>query len=320
MREITPEVKGRTINNPAVMHPVPHPEALARHLRGQVWLASDSTRQTTADFAVLGLQCSPTTTSVNLPGHSIQAYTRGRATLHRRFGGRELAEDVEPGRITIKDVRSASEWSWQDSHLSTILFFMRPAWLDQVAIEVFGPEYGSVRLRDCVAADDDSIHGTLRTIAEECMSNAPGSPAMVQALARQLAVLLLRRHADSDPAAGPAGRVFSAVQRERISRFIARNLAGDLSVATLADAERMGEDRYARLFRNSFGCTPHQHVLDSRIERATELLVDPSLPLALVAAETGFADQSHLTRCFKRRHGLPPGQWREQQSLQPAVA
>jgi AraC family transcriptional regulator len=54
----------------------------------------------------------------------------------------------------------------------------------------------------------------------------------------------------------------------------------------------------------------HLYVMQVQLDRACELPSVPALSLADIAAEFGFADQSHLTRCFKRRFGVPPRQWR----------
>ena len=47
-----------------------------------------------------------------------------------------------------------------------------------------------------------------------------------------------------------------------------------------------------------------------RLDYARRQLADPDRPLAQIAADAGFADQSHLTRVFKRFTGLTPGQYR----------
>ena len=56
------------------------------------------------------------------------------------------------------------------------------------------------------------------------------------------------------------------------------------------------------------GLPPHAYQIQLRVARAREL-VAAGVPLAEVATMTGFADQSHLTRLFKRVVGIPPGQY-----------
>ncbi|MER6692654.1 helix-turn-helix transcriptional regulator [Streptomyces minutiscleroticus] len=64
-----------------------------------------------------------------------------------------------------------------------------------------------------------------------------------------------------------------------------------------------------RAFGAAFGIAPHQYLMSRRVGRARRLLLDGRSP-AEVAAETGFYDQSHLTRHFKRLVGVAPGRYR----------
>jgi AraC family transcriptional regulator len=62
------------------------------------------------------------------------------------------------------------------------------------------------------------------------------------------------------------------------------------------------------VFTRSVGITPHRYVVHQRLQRAVELLRDGRSGLAEIAASTGFADQSHLSRWVRRVHGVSPTQ------------
>ena len=66
-----------------------------------------------------------------------------------------------------------------------------------------------------------------------------------------------------------------------------------------------------RVFSARVGMPPHAYLTDLRVQRARELLA-AGRPLSGVAYDTGFADQSHLTRCFKRAVGITPGAYQDQ--------
>jgi AraC-like DNA-binding protein len=74
--------------------------------------------------------------------------------------------------------------------------------------------------------------------------------------------------------------------------------------------EVTGLDRFAlsRHFRAAFATSPHRFLLMRRLQWAKAMIADGE-PLAEVAAATGFADQSHLTRHFKKTFGMAPGAW-----------
>src|SRR5262245_18550751 len=67
---------------------------------------------------------------------------------------------------------------------------------------------------------------------------------------------------------------------------------------------------FAAAFRRFHGCSPGQYLRRKRFERARHLISNPALPLAQVAIDAGFSDQSHLNRVFRRFTGMSPGQYR----------
>ncbi len=71
-----------------------------------------------------------------------------------------------------------------------------------------------------------------------------------------------------------------------------------------------GLDRYAlaRHFRALYATSPHRYLVMRRLERARALIAAGEA-LSAVAAATGFADQAHFTRHFKKAFGMPPGRW-----------
>jgi AraC-like DNA-binding protein len=84
-----------------------------------------------------------------------------------------------------------------------------------------------------------------------------------------------------------------------------------LDLDTLSEAIGEPKFRLLRRFRAVTGMTPHQFLVSVRITHARRLLA-AGVPPATVAALTGFADQSHLTRRFRGRLGFTPGRYRDQ--------
>jgi AraC-like DNA-binding protein len=70
------------------------------------------------------------------------------------------------------------------------------------------------------------------------------------------------------------------------------------------------EFHFAVAFRNALGAPPHEYLIRQRIERAQQLMLSSDLPLCQIAAECGLADQSHLSRLFRRLVGETPAAWR----------
>ncbi len=99
-------------------------------------------------------------------------------------------------------------------------------------------------------------------------------------------------------------------QLKLATEMLNAHLAGDISHAQIAQQCGLSPSHFARAFRISTGLAPHQWLLRRRVERAKDLLRDPTQPLTAIAFACGFADQSHFTRVFSAIAGIPPGEWR----------
>ncbi|MFI6521610.1 AraC family ligand binding domain-containing protein [Spirillospora sp. NPDC050679] len=121
-----------------------------------------------------------------------------------------------------------------------------------------------------------------------------------------LAVLL--RHARNVPEPRPARAVPAAVRTAR--DILHADLLDPPALEELAEAAGTGPFRLVRAFRAAYGLPPHAYLNQIRVHEARRLLEEGLRP-AEVAARTGFADQAHLTRHFKRAVGVPPGAYRK---------
>jgi AraC-like DNA-binding protein len=83
------------------------------------------------------------------------------------------------------------------------------------------------------------------------------------------------------------------------------------TLTELATLTGLSQFALLRAFRAATGLPPHAYLNQQRVRRARRLL-DDGLPAAAVAARTGFADQAHLTRHFKRVVGVPPAAYQRE--------
>lgn len=100
------------------------------------------------------------------------------------------------------------------------------------------------------------------------------------------------------------------VRLKRVLDYIDSNLGGNIHLSELAEAAGLSEFHFAKLFKQSMGASPHQYILQRRLERAKELLRNPALSLSDISLEAGFADQSHFTNVFRRFVGATPSKFR----------
>jgi AraC-like DNA-binding protein len=114
------------------------------------------------------------------------------------------------------------------------------------------------------------------------------------------------------PAARPPLKVALAPWQERRAKeMMAEQMAGQLSIAQVAQACALSRSHFSRAFKKNTGVSPRDWLLCARVDRAKALLAASALPIAQIGEECGFADQSHFTRTFSRLAGCTPLNWRQ---------
>lgn len=97
---------------------------------------------------------------------------------------------------------------------------------------------------------------------------------------------------------------------ERAEAVLQDRVAEPMDIASIAAEVDVHPVYLARVFRRHYGCSPGERLRRIRIHRACLLLADSTQPLSSIAYATGYADQSHFTRHFKRAMGVTPGRYR----------
>jgi AraC-like DNA-binding protein len=94
----------------------------------------------------------------------------------------------------------------------------------------------------------------------------------------------------------------------RACEFLHDELAGNVTLAELERAAGVSRHRLARMFRAAYDMPPHRFQLAQRIRSARQML-ERGVAIAEVAQATGFFDQSHLHRHFRRTLGMTPARY-----------
>ena len=112
------------------------------------------------------------------------------------------------------------------------------------------------------------------------------------------------RAEDERPQDGPSPAI------ERARELLHAGFSGSLRIGDVAAEAGVTPSYLARAFRAHYGSTPADYVRGLRVQYAWRRLRDADIPIARLAREAGFSDQSHLTRVFKRYTGQTPGEFR----------
>lgn len=102
----------------------------------------------------------------------------------------------------------------------------------------------------------------------------------------------------------------AAWQARRALAYIEANLESKMRICEMAGLVVLSKSHFSRAFKHSLGSSPMAYVTLRRAERAKSMMASTGERLTDIALACGFADQSHLTRCFRRVVGASPALWR----------
>ncbi|MCZ8036502.1 MAG: AraC family transcriptional regulator [Novosphingobium sp.] len=115
-----------------------------------------------------------------------------------------------------------------------------------------------------------------------------------------------------DRLVAPPGGCLTTWQMRRIDDCVRSNLSTGLSIEDIAEVLSLSPCYSSRAFKATEGVTYSEFVLEARVELAKRQLLTTDTPIAEIALGCGLADQSHLTRVFRKSVGMPPAAWRRQ--------
>jgi AraC family transcriptional regulator len=133
----------------------------------------------------------------------------------------------------------------------------------------------------------------------------------VESLANLLVVHLLREYSTAQPRIALHEGGLGDRKILQISEYIHANLDQPIKLADLADVAGMSQFHFSRMFKQSMGISPHQYLLQQRVEQAKQLLKQSKLAIAEIALQCGFNSQSHLSKHFREATGMTPSDYRK---------
>ncbi|HEY9878924.1 MAG TPA: AraC family transcriptional regulator [Leptolyngbyaceae cyanobacterium] len=182
------------------------------------------------------------------------------------------------------------------------MFYPEENLIRQVASEL--AEGQGVPFFPCATVQDRDLANQilhLHIVSTEMNSNLEKESHLLSTLA-----LLITRHARNQPSLSRASPEQQKLKQAR--DYLEAYYSSNITLKDLAKVAELEPLRLLRTFRKAFGLPPHQYLIQVRISSAKHALAK-EMPIAEVAIATGFADQSHLTRHFKRLVGVTPKQY-----------
>jgi AraC family transcriptional regulator len=235
--------------------------------------------------------------------HLIFLQTSQRVPIECRMDGRVSRHHADAGSLAIcpAEIESFAETAETEGTIDLLLIAVDPCWLALAAAEDASVD---ARLDICMSGRDPKISGIAHLLAAESGSGYPNGSLHWSELTNRLLGRLVQCHSSiaDIPLRGRLGH--RALQR--IRDYILANLAEPIEVDDLAALAGRSAFHFSRVFSGSVGMTPYRYVVHLRLQAALALIRERRMSLAEIAADTGFADQSHMSRWIRRVHGIAP--------------
>jgi AraC-like DNA-binding protein len=204
---------------------------------------------------------------------------------------------INPGEVHTGSRAVESGWRYR-------VFYLPVEFVQSLAQELAGGSQPMPWFPDDIIRDTD-LTWRVR-FAHQALDSGADPLAAEHALLDAVSTLLVCHAGQRSPLKAMSA---DAVRVDAMKSRLTEDLSAPLTLAELALTVGLSTFHAARLFTRETGLAPHAWRNQMRLARALGAL-RAGVPVTEVAAASGFADQSHFTRHFKKSFGLSPGRWR----------
>ncbi|GGN52350.1 AraC family transcriptional regulator [Streptomyces albiflavescens] len=239
------------------------------------------------------------------PTHLLILHLGGPVTVRRRTGRSMQTERIPAGGFFLHPAGRALDVELQ-GRLDTVHLYLA----DSVLQDAHG-EGQAVEIAEELGSSDPLIEQLVLALDGVVRRWEPSARTYADHLVGTLAAHLAHAHAagrpvDRDSASpGLTGQQLTSARELMESR-----LSEPLPVAEVASVTGLSTSQFTRRFRASTGKSPHQFLLQLRLDHARRLLRTTTVPIADVAVRCGFSHQEHLTRVMRDKLGTTPAVFR----------
>jgi AraC family transcriptional regulator len=239
--------------------------------------------------------------------HVIMAYNGSIQRMERRSGRSVAIGTFRPGAVIIIPEGSSSRWDIPKP-VDVVQLYLPNATLMRVADET--DTAIPIDLQERTAHPDPVTSQLLLSAADVVEGNEALDALFRQQLTDLLATRLLAAHIGSPTTIQPVRGGLSSKTLLRAIERLRSDSDADVSLAALASDAGLSRFHFCRAFKESTGLSPHVWLRQHRLEQAMDMLRDPQMSVASVAAALGYASQTAFAAAFKKLTGETPSDWR----------
>jgi AraC family transcriptional regulator len=235
--------------------------------------------------------------------HNVSMQVGRPLLVTSRCNGESVRRLQVPGDVKIVPPGVPRVWETESSTVK-LSMYLSPALMFSTA-DAMGVDPDRVEIAPQLHVRDPRIEHIGWAVKAELETPEPLGRLYGDGLGLALAAHLLRKYVPARTVSD-TGKL-SHRRLARVFDFVQTNISSDLSLCELAQIAGVSPSHFKTLFKQTVGVPVHQYVIRRRVEYAAELLQSGDPPLADVALQAGFSNQSHMARCMRRIMGITPG-------------
>lgn len=242
-----------------------------------------------------------------LDHHSIAVHLGGPKRVTRRGAMGSLVEDIKTYAFTTIEAGTNYHWS-TEGPIAFAHVYLEPGFYANEIGTALDRDPATVRYHEQVGVFDPLISRLLVTV----VSAAERDDVATMALETQIQTLVVRMCEKHMNLPSSDARLLLAPRAiARVRDYVAAHLNHPITLDDLAEQAGYSRYHFARGFRAATGMPPYAYIVRERIALACQLLGERDLPVAAVAAATGFASHAQFSSRFRQMTGLAPSAFRE---------
>ena len=225
--------------------------------------------------------------------------------------GKQEYDGVWPiGSLWLATADNTSvEWAW-DTIDETILFQIDPLYFQEIAAENGCANSERLELKPVVFDRNPQLESIARNYHAEMQQQGLGGKLYSESLGNLFMLNLLRTYCQDRPQPQQVNGGLGEKRLKLVLAYIDAHLAENIGLQDMATVAGLGQHHFSTMFRQSTGISPYRYVIERRIDRAKRQLRQKDAAIIDIALACGFADQSHLTRHFRKFVGMTPRAFR----------
>ncbi|BDI34405.1 AraC family transcriptional regulator [Capsulimonas corticalis] len=247
-----------------------------------------------------------------LPYHLITFAQATLPTLVQKRAGLRHTSPIQRGEITITPA-GHDDWRRWTEPCEMVCIWLEERYFQEIAAQDDSAmNGGGARILSRFRFRDPHLEYLASALLSETKKPGDLQNFTIDSLRNLLAVHLLRHHSTIQPETIVTSGGLTPRRLRRAVDFIHDHLGESLDLDSIAESAGLSSYHFSRCFKHAMGISPHQYVIQQRVEHAKRLIRSNDLPIGDIAYQVGFGSQSHLNYHFRRLVGVNPTQFQNQ--------